>query len=191
MAFTTTNPDLNLYNPNLEGLTKTDLVRRGLASGGFQEDAANKALGGPQYIFRGQTTAAESGSFALNLVTATRSVPNPLGSPSLNDPLLLQGLAGALTVGVERLVTFKVTSSTAALAKNTWQATVLVQGGATPAVVAGPGSAAASAAPIGLKLQANDGVTLTAGVGSLVVTITSGTAATILWTIEVFVDDPR
>lgn len=194
MAFTTVSADVNLYNPDLEGLQKDDLVRRGLsaASGsgsGGGPDLANKAFGGPQYVFRGQTTAAESGSFALNLATAVRTQNDPAATPTLPLVKTLGPLTGALVTGNGRLVRFRVTSTTAALAKNVWEASVIVQGGATPTVVAGPGSAAASAAPVGLKLQANDAVTLTAAASSLVCTITSGTAATIQWTIEVRVDD--
>lgn len=195
MAFTSTS-EINLYNPELEGLQKDDLVRRGLAAaagGGSAQggpDLANKAFGGPQYIFKGQTTAAESGSFTLNLATATRSLSDPQATPTLPITRTLGPLSGALTTGIGRLVRFRVTSTTGAGAKNVWEATVLVQGGATPTVVAGPGSAAANAAPIGLKLQANDAVTLTAGASSLVCTISSGTAATILWTVEVFANDP-
>lgn len=190
MAFTLPT-QVNLYNPNFEGLTKTDLFRRGLASGGFQEDAANKAFGGPQYVYTGTTSAAETGTYAFNLVTQTRSVPNPLGSPSLNDPILLQGLALALTAGSSRLVRFRVTSTLVSSgAKNTWEASCVVQGAATPVVVPGTGAAAASVAPVGSKLQANDGVNLVAAAGSLVMTITSGTAAAVNWYIEVRTDDP-
>lgn len=183
MAFAVVNTT-NLYNANLEGLTKTDLIRRGLASGGFQEDAANKALGGPQYVVNATTTAADALSVYLSLaVTLTRSVPNPLGSPSLNDQILLAG-PDVISAGLERVIRVEGTQTTAGV-KTYFKAVGVFRNAATPTVqtdftvVEGAYQGASTLA----------GTTFAAGTINLVLT---GIAATnIAWNLKVFLDDPR
>lgn len=187
MAFTLTSQTNVGYNANYDSISLTDKVRRGLASGGIQEDAVGKAFGnangGPAFVFVGQTTAAETGAFTLNLVSSTRSVPNPLGSPSLNDPQTLQGVQKALVTGSVFPIRFRVKQVTAGVGNVFWCSST-VTGAATPGVT---NSAVASV--IGTKQNAADTVTLSAGVGSLTVNVVAGGAVTTVWTVEAYVED--
>lgn len=187
MAFTLTSQTNVGYNANFDTLSITDKIRRGLASGGFQDDAAGKAFGnangGPAFLLIGQTTAAETGAFTLNLVTATRSVPNPLGSPSLNDPVTLQGVTKALVTGTVFPVRFRVKQLTAGVGNVFWCAST-VTGAATPGVANG-----AAASKIGSSQGATDNVILASGVGSLTVSVVAANAVTTVWTVEVYIED--
>ena len=187
MAFTSTSEVNNGYNPDYENLDPSQLARVGL-SGGFQLDAGKKAFGqanrgAPLFTFVGQTTAAESGSFTLNLVTATRSVNDPESSPSNQITKTIGGLAGALTTGTFRTLRLRA-KQTVAGAVTCFECLVGLTGAATPVVTAGAASLC-----FGRKNNAGDDVTLTAAAGSVRVTVTSGAAATVAWQVDVFVDD--
>lgn len=187
MAFTSTSEVNNGYNPDYENVDPGQLGRLGLSSG-FQLDAGKKAFGqanrsAPLFTFIGQTTAAESGSFTLNLVTATRSVLDPESSPSNQITKTIGGLGNALVAGTFRTLRLRC-KQTVAGAITCFEVMVGVTGAATPVVTAG-----AASLGFGRKNNAGDDATLTAAAGSVRVTVTSGAATTVAWQVDVFVDD--
>lgn len=194
MAFAVVSQLNLLYSERSEGLPPDQRARLGLAQTASGLDGAAKAFGQwttPQFSFVATTTtAADTGSFTLNMATSTRSVVDPLSSPTLQSTITLGPLAGILTAGVIRPVRVRVKQFTSNTAAQIWwfQATVL--GGATPVVFAPVANTAASS-QLGVKRAVDDQVVFTAAAGSLVVTVTHGTGnANITWTIDVFTDDP-
>lgn len=190
MAFTITSQTNLAYNEQLEGLSADDSLRRALSQG-FAGDAAAK--GGvnpfnapPQFRLIGQTTAAETGAFTLNLAASTRTVNDPQASPS--NPLTKQlgPLAGALTTGVGRSLRCRVKQVTAGVVNIFWVAATFT-GGATPTVGANP----LTTSKLGTSQNAADTVSLTAAAGSVTVNVVAGGAVTTVWTVDVFTDDPQ
>ena len=171
---------VNLDNPTLEGLTQTDLIRRGLASGGFQEDSANKAFNGPSHIVNFTTTDATPEVFLSLGAAFTRSVPNPLGSASLNDPQVLAGV-DVTTAARARRVVVEIEQSLAGV-RNLARLEGVVRNAATPtiqtqlAVVAG-------------ALNGASTITLTAAAGVLNLTVTGVAATAYTWVAKVFLGD--
>jgi hypothetical protein len=187
MAFTITSQTNLAYNEQLEGLSGDDGLRRALSQG-FAGDAAAKAghfNAPPQFRLVGQTTAAETGAFTLNLATSTRTVNDPQASPS--NPLTKQlgPLSGILTTGVSRMLRFRVKQVTAGAVNIFWCAAVAT-GAATPTV-----TNPATTSVLGTKQNAADIVSLSAAAGSLTVNVVAGGAVTTVWTVDVFTDDPQ
>lgn len=188
---------LNQYTEQAEGLTGDDLARRGLsqASGGGAgggPDLASKAFSfwrDPQYRFVfTTTTAADSATSTLNMVTATRTINDPQASPSNPLTKLLGPLAGALTSGVTRPVRVRVKQSISATVVHVFWFHATILGGATPTVIQ---PALAALTQLGTRRAADDQVNIVAAAGSLLLNVVHGTTnANITWTVDVFTDDP-
>jgi hypothetical protein len=178
MAFTITSQTNLAYNERVECVPGDQLARAGLSQGD-QGDLAAKAFGAwsaPQFKLIGQTTAAETGAFTLNLASSTRSV---------TDQAKQYGpLAGALTSGTVRSLRFRVKQVTGAAANVFWCAAT-VNGAATPTV-----TNPATTSVIGTKQNAADIISLSAAAGSVTVNVIAGGAVTTVWTVDVFTDDP-
>lgn len=178
-----------LYTERAEGLPPDQRARLGLAQSASGLDGAAKAFGQwttPQYVFVfTSTTAADTADSTLNLVTSTRSVVDPLSSPTIQNTIALGPLAGALTAGVIRPFRFRVKQFTSNTVCDVYWVGGTILGGATPVVRIANGSA------LGSRRASDDVVSLKAAAGSLVATFTHGTGNVALtWTCELFIDDP-
>jgi hypothetical protein len=190
MAFTITSQTNLAYNERVEGVPGDQLARVGLSQG-FSGDLAAKAFApwrDPQFRFVcTTTTAADTGSFTLNMFTSTRTVNDPLSSGSLQNTLQLGPLAGLGVAGSVRPLRVRVTQKISATVAHVFWFQVTCIGGATPVVLE---PAVASKAQLGTRRAADDDVTFTEGASSLVVTVTHGTGnANVTWTVDVFTDD--
>lgn len=193
MGFAVVSQVNQAYNQEVEGLSGDDIARRGLSQGN-QSDLAAKAFQpwrDPQFKHVvTTTTATDTGSTTLNMATSTRTVNDPAASPSNPLTKLLGPIAGLLTAGVTRTIRVRTKQVVSATVTNVFWTMFTVLGGTTP-VVFGPVLNTAASAQLGSKRAVDDQVTLTAGVGSLVLTVTHGTGnAALTWNLDVFVDDP-
>jgi hypothetical protein len=190
MAFAVVSQANLAYNEQVEGVPGDQLARAGLSQG-FAADLASKAFApwrDPQFRFVcTTTTAADTGSFVLNMFSSFRSVVDPQASPS--NPLTKQlgPLAGIAVAGAVRPLRVRVTQKISATVAHVFWFQATCIGGATPVVLE---PAVAAKAQLGTRRAADDDVAFTEGVGSLVVTVTHGTGnANITWTVDVFTDD--